>query len=70
MNTQRVERGGVQRLRITDKKTGEFVIDEEPGTYRDLLVKPSEQLTPPGPTTQSPAILSRAEIARRRDANR
>jgi hypothetical protein len=65
MRTQQVNRGGVVRR---DKRTGELV--EEPGTYRDLLVKPSEQLTPPGATTQSPAILSRAEIARRRDANR
>lgn len=65
MRTQQVVRGGVVRR---DKRTGELV--EELGTYRDLLVKPSEQLTPPGPTTQSPAILSRAEIARRRDAQR
>ncbi len=65
MRTQQVIRGGVVSR---DKRTGELV--EEPGTYRDLLVKPTEPLIPPGPTTQSPAILSRAEIARRRDANR
>lgn len=63
MRTQRVERGGVKRF---DKRLGEA--HEEQGTYRDLLVKPSESLTLPGATTQSPAILSRAEIARRRDA--
>lgn len=65
MRTQRVVRGGVLR---PDKRTGELV--EEPATYRDLLVKPTESLIPPGATTQSPAILSRAEIARRRDAHR
>jgi len=65
MRTQQVARGGVLRF---NKKTGETA--EEPGTYRDLLVKPSESLTLPGATTQSPAILSRAEIARRRDLNR
>ncbi len=63
MRTQQVVRGGVLRF---NKKTGETA--EEPGTYRDLLVKPTEPLIPPGATTQSPAILSRAEIARRRDA--
>ena len=65
MRTQQVVRGGVVRF---DKRSGELV--EEQGTYRDLLVKPTEPLIPPGATTQSPAILSRAEIARRRDANR
>jgi hypothetical protein len=65
MRTQQVARGGIVRF---DKRTGDSA--EEPGTYRDLLVKPSETFVPPGPVTQSPAILSRAEIARRRDANR
>ncbi len=65
MRTQQVVRGGITRF---NKKTGETV--EEAGTYRDLLVIPTQPLTPPGTTTQSPAILSRAEIARRRDAHR
>lgn len=65
MRTQQVTRGGLVHF---DKRTGQEI--EDPGTYRDLLVKPTEQLIPPGPTTESPAILSRAEIARRRDANR
>ncbi len=64
MRTQQVVRGGVVSF---DKRSGET--HEAEGTYRDLLVIPTQPMTPPGPVTQSPAILSRAEIARRRDAH-
>lgn len=63
MRTQAVIRAGAASF----DRGGNRV--DGPDTVRDLIVIPTQPFTPPGPVTQSPAILSRAEIARRRDAH-
>lgn len=63
MRSQRVYREGA----VSFDREGNRV-DAEP-TFRDLIVIPTIPLAEREPTTESPMILTRAEIARRRDAN-
>lgn len=62
-STQEVVRPGA----VTFDREGNCV--ERPATFRDLIVVPTIPLAEREPTTTSPMILTRAEIARRRDAN-
>lgn len=64
LKTQEVVRPGTERF---DRKGNR--VEDGPATSRDLIVIPTIPLQPREETTQSPTILSRAEIARRRDAN-
>lgn len=63
MRTQAVARSGA----VSFDREGNRV--EGDATVRDLIVIPTIPLAPREETTQSPMILTRAEIARRRDAN-
>lgn len=61
MLTQKVVRSGAVHF----DREGNRV--DGPATFRDLIVIPTIPLAEREPTTESPQILTRAEIARRRN---